>query len=127
MHSEMSNDEICPVGCEARRVLSARPVFQKSTVDQRWEIVKQNNQCRKCLPNHHTNHCTKPDRNTCNKHHYSLCNERIPPAVNSSLDPEAVPFASTSQEACNHNVQGKRNVPGLCPVQKVNIKDKDGN
>jgi len=47
--------------------------------------------------------------------------------VNSSLDPEAVPFTGASQEASNHNVQGKRNVPGLCPVQKVKIKDKDGN
>ena len=47
--------------------------------------------------------------------------------MNSSLDPEAVPFASASQEASNHNVQGERNIPGLCPVQKVKIKDKDGN
>ena len=131
MHSEMSNDEICPVGCEAKHLLSACPVFQKSTVDQRWEIVKWNNRCRRCLQNHHTNHCTKPDGNTCNKctrrHHRSLHNERIPPAVNSSLDPEAVPFASASQEASSHNVQGERNIPGLCPVQKVKIKDKDRN
>lgn len=47
--------------------------------------------------------------------------------MNSRLDPEAVPFTGASQEASNHNVQGKRNVPGLCPVQKVKIKDKDGN
>ena len=131
MNSEMFNDEICPLGCEAKHLLSACPVYQKSTVDQRWEIVKQNNRCRKCLRNHHTNHCTKPHGNTCNKctrrHHRSLHNNRIPPAVNSSLDPEAVPFASASQEANNHNVQGERNIPGLCPVQKVKIKDKDGN
>ena len=102
MNSEMSNDEICPVGCEAKHLLSVCPVYQKSTVDQRWEIVKQNNRCRKCLRNHHTNHCTKPDGNTCNKctrrHHRSLHSDRIPPAVNSSLDPEAVPFAGASQD-----------------------------
>ena len=32
-----------------------------------------------------------------------------------------------SQEASNQNVQGERSAPGLCPVQKVKIKDKDGN
>ena len=47
--------------------------------------------------------------------------------MNSSLDPEAVPFTNASQEANNHNGQGERKVPGLCPVQKVKIKDKDGN
>ena len=35
MNSELSNDEICPVGCEAKHLLSACPVFQKSSVDQR--------------------------------------------------------------------------------------------
>ena len=29
MNSEMSNDEIFPVGCEAKHLLSACPVFQK--------------------------------------------------------------------------------------------------
>lgn len=129
MNSELSGDKICPFGCEAKHLLSACPVFQKSTVDQRWEIVKWNNRCRKCLWNHHTNHCKKPNGNTCNKctqrHHCSLHNECIPTAVNSSLDPEAVPFTGASQEASNHNVQGKRNVPGLCPVQKVKIKDTE--
>ena len=57
MNNEMSNDEICPVGCEEKHLLSACPVFQKSLVDQRWGIVKLNNRCRKCLRNHHTNHC----------------------------------------------------------------------
>ena len=60
MHSEMSNDAICPVGCEAEHLLSACPVLQKSTVDQRWEIVKRNNRCRKCLRNHHTNNYKSP-------------------------------------------------------------------
>ena len=34
-NSEMPDDEICLVGCEAKHLLSACPVFQKSTVDQR--------------------------------------------------------------------------------------------
>ena len=45
--------------------------------------------------------------------------------MNSSLDPEAVPFTGASQEASNRNVQGERNFPGLCPVQKVKIKDTE--
>ena len=32
-NSEMPDDEICRVGCEAKHLLSACPVFQKSTVD----------------------------------------------------------------------------------------------
>ena len=115
-HSEKPDEEICPVGCKARHLLSACPMFQKSTVDQRWKIVKQNNRCRKCLRKHHTDHCKKPDGTTCNKctgrHHRSLHNERFPPEVNSSqLDPEAVPFTGMSQEASNQNVQGERNAP----------------
>ena len=34
-NSEMPDDEFCLVGCEAKHLLSACPVFQKSTVDQR--------------------------------------------------------------------------------------------
>ncbi|KAL9959756.1 hypothetical protein ACROYT_G033111 [Oculina patagonica] len=96
------------------------------------KLFKQNNRCRKCLRNHHTDHCEKPDGTTCNKctrrHHRSLHNERMPPDVNTSqLNPEAVPYSSATHESSNNNVQGVRNAPGICPVQKLMVKDKDGN
>lgn len=74
--SETSTDQKCPLGCEIRHLLSACPTYQKADVNRRWEIVKQNNRCRKCLRAHHTNIYKKPDVTTCNKctrhHHCSL-------------------------------------------------------
>jgi len=49
--NETPNDEVCPPGCEAKHQLAACPKFQRSTVNQRWEIIKLNNRCRKCLRN----------------------------------------------------------------------------
>ena len=58
-------------------------MYQKSTVDEKWEIVKQNNRCRKCLRAHHTNSCKTPDGTTSGKctrrHSRSLHNDRVPP------------------------------------------------
>ena len=65
--SETNTDKKCPLGCEIRHLLSACPTYQKVDVNRRWEIVKQNNRCRKCLRAHHTNICKKPDGTTCNK------------------------------------------------------------
>ena len=48
--------------------------------------------------------------------------------VNSNLDPQPAPFANKEQEANNNSViQETKNVPGLCPVQKVKIKDNKEN
>ena len=47
--SDTNTDEKCPLGCELRHLLSACPTYQKADVNRRWEIVKQNNRCRKCL------------------------------------------------------------------------------
>ena len=81
--SGLDQDEKCPLGCKTKHLLSACPIYQKSTVDEIWEIVKQNNWCRKCLRTHHTNSCKKPDGTTCDKctrrHYRSLHNERVPP------------------------------------------------
>ena len=150
MDSETSDDDVCPLGCEAKHLLAACPKYQRSTIDQRWEIVKQNSRCRKCLRKHHTNVCKKPDGSTCDRcrrrHHRTLHNEQFVPA-NSSLNPQAAPYTNSMQGASNHsrqgtsnvpghwaetqastlNIQQARNVPGQCPVQKVKIKDKDGN
>ena len=80
---------------------------QKSTVDEKWEIVKQNNRCRKCLRAHHTSSYKKPDGTTCDKctrrHHRSLHNERVPLA-NSDQGTETLPSTNESKEASNHNV-----------------------
>ena len=80
-------------------------MYQKSTADEKWEIVKQNNRCRKCLRAHHTYSCKKPDGTTCDKctrrHHRSLHNERVPLA-NSDQDTETLSSSNESQEASNH-------------------------
>ena len=121
-NSEKPNPDLCLLGCEAKHLLSNCPIFLKATVDQRWEIVKQKNRCRKCLRNHHTNFCKKEDGTTCDKctrrHHRFLHNEPLSPE-NSDINPQAAPFASTRQEASNHSAQETKNVPGLCPVQKL--------
>ena len=80
--SALDQDEKRPLGCKTKHLLSACPMYQKSTVDEKWKIVQQNNRCRKCLRGHHTNSCIKPDGTTCDKctrrHHRSLHNERVP-------------------------------------------------
>ena len=115
MNSETSDDDVCPLGCEAKHLLAACPKYQRSTIDQRWEIIKQNNRCRKCLRKHHTNVCKKPDGSTCDKctrrHHRTLHNEQFVPA-NSSLNPQAAPYTNSMQGASNHSMQGTSSV--LC-------------
>ncbi|XP_068749232.1 uncharacterized protein [Montipora capricornis] len=79
----MENDvieELCPLGCQTRHLLTACPIFQGTlTVDQRWEVVRRHNRCRKCLRTHHTNECRKPDGTTCDqctrRHHRFLHSE----------------------------------------------------
>ena len=74
----MENDvieELCPLGCQTRHLLTACPIFQGTlTVDQRWEVVRRHNRCRKCFRTHHTNECRKPDGTTCDqctrRHHH---------------------------------------------------------
>ena len=63
----VSKDGRCPLGCQAKHPLAACPHYETSTVDQRWEIVKQNQRCRKCLRSHHTKDCKKSDGTTCDK------------------------------------------------------------
>ena len=93
--------------------------------------MQQMNLCRKCLRNHHTNVCKKEDGTTYDKctrrHHRFLHNEPALLPVNSNLSPHVAPFTSKRQEASNHSAQETKTVPGFCPVQKVKIKDKDGN
>ena len=108
--SDSNTDEKCPLGCELRHLLSACSTYQKADVNRRWEIVKQNNRCRKILRAHHTNICKKPDGTTCNKctrrHHRFLQNEGTStsePRQNS----ENASASNASQEACIYNIQEK--------------------
>ena len=120
--------EECPFGCTTKHPLITCQKYQNSTVDQRWQIVKQHRRCRKCLLSHHTDNCKKVDGTTCDKcnrrHHRSLHNERN---SSTSLNPNATPFSSSNQEVDSSGVQEENlNVIGLCPVQKIKIRDKDG-
>ena len=58
------DQEVCPLGCVWKHHLAAYPLYQSSTVSQRWDVLKQSKRCRKCLTPHHTNNCKKPDGTT---------------------------------------------------------------
>ena len=58
------DQEACPLGCAWKHHLAACPLYQSSTVNQRWDVVKQSKRCRKCLRPHYTNDCKKPDGTT---------------------------------------------------------------
>ena len=131
-----SEDDECPLGCASKPLLPACPHYQAASVDEKWEIVKQNKRCRKCLKSHHTNNCFKPDGTTCNKcdrrHHRSLHNDSYTPKPrnhsSSPMNPEAPPFTSHSTHtSSNHVHRNASKLPGICPVQKVKIKDEQGN
>ena len=93
---------------------------------------------------HHTNDdCTKADGTTCGKckrnHHSSLHNEKKEDPSKSNLDPEAPTFNNRKSpdqaESKNNSVQGRdnegannvQNVLGVCPVQKIKVRDSEGN
>ena len=128
--TEIPEDATCPFDCPEEHLLAACPIYKKLTVNQRWDIVQQNKRCRKCLrASHHTRDCKKPDGTSCDKckknHHKSLHNERngVPP-----LNPSAAPFSVQERAISqNHNIEGIKHGIGLCPIQKVKVKDADGN
>ena len=99
-------------------------MYQKSTVDEKWEIVKQNNRCRKCLRAHHTNSCKKPDGTTCDKctprHHRFSHNEPVPP--NSDQGTERFHPQTKVKKLVITMSRARHASPLFCPVQKVKIK-----
>ena len=126
------DQEACPLGCAWKHHLAACPLYQSSTVNQRWDVVKQSKRCRKCLKPHHTNDCKKPDGTTCDQckknHHRSLYNK----TTKSNLSPNAVPFRmqhvpaeGNTNCAADHKKDFKL-ITGLCPVQKVEVMDSGG-
>ena len=76
----LTDDETCPLGCNSKHLLASCPVYHKSSLNQRWDIVRRYRRCRKCLRgSHHTNDYKKADGTSCDKckknHHRSLHNE----------------------------------------------------
>ena len=126
------DQEACPLGCAWKHHLAACPLYQSSTVNQRWDVVKQSKRCRKCLRPHHTNDCKKPDGTSCDKrkrnHHCSLHNETI----NSNLSPNPVPFRvqdvppEGDTNCAAHHKKDFKLITGLCTVQEVKVMDSGG-
>ena len=126
-----SDEEACPLGCTSKHLLAACPLYQSSTINQRWDVVKQSKRCRKCLRPHHTNDCKKQDGTTCDKcrrnHHRSLHNETF----YSNLNPNAASYRTHDSGEGNTNCTADRKkdfklITGLCPVQKVKVMDSGG-
>ncbi|XP_028417504.1 uncharacterized protein LOC114541904 [Dendronephthya gigantea] len=136
--TKQTEEESCPLNCQSDHYLSECPVYQNLSVNERWEVVKQNNRCRKCLMTHHTNTCKKADGTTCKQctkpHHYSLHNYRRNPEsvklnqhfnpLTSEINIERSP--KSTLETQNGNVQENNKIKGICPVQKIRVRNKDG-
>ena len=106
------SDEKCPLGCSTKHLLAACPNYQSSSVNERWEVVKKHQRCRKCLRSHHTKDCWKAEGTSCDKckkdHHRSLHNEKkgsneenVPSP--SSLNPEVPPFTNPGNSTSKNN------------------------
>ena len=110
---EETDEEICILGCATKHLLQGCPTFQAATVSQRWDIVKKNKRCRKCLRTHHTNDCSKADGTTCDKckrnHHRFLHSEKKE-HPNNNLNPNDPPFSNpgaASENNAQHSTQGQ--------------------
>lgn len=138
MNNTQTDEEICILGCATKHLLQGCPTFQAATVSQRWDIVKKNKRCRKCLRTHHTNDCSKADGTTCDKckrnHHRFLHSEKKE-HPNNNLNPNAPPFSNpgaASENNAQNSTQGQatkektRAVGGLRPIQKVTVFDIEG-
>lgn len=91
---------------------------------------------------HYTNDGTKADGTTCGKckrnHHRSLHNEKKEDPLKPNVGPDAPAFndrkSPDQDESKNNSVQGRdnegannvKNVPGVCPVQKIRVRDSEG-
>ena len=133
-----TDDETCPLGGNSKHLLASCLVYQKSSLKQRWDVVRQNRRCRKCLRgSHHTNDCEKTDGTSCDKCKKNHHNEKKSEPLKSNLRPITSIFTSqvTPPVVENRSIQGSdnektryvKNVLGICPVQKIKIRDTDGN
>ena len=112
----LTDDETCPLGCNSKHLLASCPVYHKSSLNQRWDIVRRYRRCRKCLRgSHHTNDCKKADGTSCDKckknHHRSLHNEKKSEPLESNLRRAAPIFTSqiTPPVVENRSIQGSDN------------------
>lgn len=138
------DDESCLRGCKSKHLLTSCSVYQGLTANEKWEVVKEHKRCRKCLRvSHYTNDGTKADGTTCGKckrnHHRSLHNEKKEDPLKPNVGPDAPAFndrkSPDQDESKNNSVQGRdnegannvKNVPGVCPVQKIRVRDSEGN
>jgi len=55
------DEQQCINGCTTNHPLHSCSVYRDLIVDQRWQKVKRNKLCRKCLKRHHTDDCKIPD------------------------------------------------------------------
>ena len=108
--SKTSTDKKCPLGCKIWHLLSACPTNQKADLNRRWEIVKQNNRCGKCLTAHHTNICKK-----CTWHHHRSLHEEDTSMRIQTRSWKCISWVVANQGACNYNIQEKRHVLFICP------------
>ena len=130
------------LGCKSKCLLASCPVYQGLNLNQRWEIVRQNRRCGKCVRvSHHTNDCKRADGTSCDKckknHDRSLHNNKNNYPLRSTLSPEAPMFRNqgTPPVVVNCSIQGRdeeetrevKNVLGICPVQNIKVRDRDGN
>ena len=130
----MTDDESCPLGLKAKHLLASCPVYQGETINQRWEVVRENRICWKCLEvSHHRNDYKRADGTLCDKckenHFRSLHNETKNEPSHSNMSPYAPTFTSqgTPPGVENCNIRGRDNeetkdvnyFPGNCPVLKV--------
>ena len=123
-------EEPCPLNCQFKHVLPACPAYQSLTVNQRWDIVKQKERCRKCLKAHHTRDCKKGDGTTCDKckknHHRSLHNTKpLNPESPSYLDGENITANNIEVNSSKHKSDVQSGT-GLCPIQKIKVADVNG-
>ena len=139
---QSSDAELCPLKCTVHHLFPECSVYQNLSVDEQWEFVKQNNRCRKCLMTHHTNLCKKPNRTTCKQctkhHHYSLHNNRRNSDGNahfnqqsdaSKLEAGKINIETSSKPTIktqNNNVQGYNKIKGVYLIQKVRVRNKNG-
>ena len=117
------------------------PSIKNRLLKQRWDMVRQNRRCRKCLRgSHHTTDWKKADGIPCDKckknHHRSQWKEKRTVGIQleasctdlhtSQVTPPVVENRSI-QGSDNKKTGDVRNVLGICPVQKIKIRDCDGN
>ncbi|XP_020893926.1 uncharacterized protein LOC110233025 [Exaiptasia diaphana] len=130
VYTPTQDDESCPLGCTERHLLPACPVYQSSTLSQRWEAVKKHQRCRKCLrASHHTNDCKKADGTSCDKckrnHHRSLHNDKkTSTGASSNTDghqttKEIANAENNTVQATKQESKKAKTLNALCPVQKV--------